>query len=88
MATDTVILRNDHWESVTVEVFMGNEADPEANASLGTRNLALNEDWTIYSEAQDIFYRRDNDPDYPDGTMTDFTHRPCYGNGETYEESI
>lgn len=88
MPTDTVILQNTNWNSVNVEVRKGNYDNAESNPSLGSRTLTRNSDWTIYSDGEDIFYRRDTDPDHPNGQWTSWIHRPCYGQGHTYEENI
>ena len=88
MPTDTVILTNTRWNRVTVEVRKGNNSNAESNPSLGSRTLNRNIDWRINSEGEDVFYRRDSDPDHPNGSMTMWTHRPCYGNGQTYQENI
>ena len=90
MATDTVILRNESWNSITVEALMGNKGVVEENAPVdgSPRLLYLNEDWVIESNGEDVYYRRDADPDNPDGIMTNWSVRPCYGNGETYVEDL
>lgn len=90
MAIDTVILRNKSWNIVSVEARKGNNTNPEENPPVedSPKTLNLNQDWIIESDAEDVYYRRDADPDNPDGTMTDWTLRPCYGNGETYIEDL
>lgn len=90
MPIDTVILRNKSWNSMTVEARIGNNTVPENNplVSGSPKVLYLNNDWNILSDGEDVYYRRDADPDNPDGTMTDWSLRPCYGNGETYVEDL
>jgi hypothetical protein len=50
----------------------------ESNPSLGTRRLQQNEAWDIPSAGEDIFYRRDANPDHPDGRYTIWTHVPVH----------
>lgn len=88
MPTDTVVIVNKNWERVTVNARKGNFLDPNLNTDLGERELARNQNWTLYSDGESIHYRRDRDPGNPDGAMTDFVHRPCYATGKTYEESV
>ena len=88
MPTDTVIITDVNWNKVKVEAVKGNNADPNANPSEGSQTLSRNGDWKIYSEGEDVWYRRDTNPDHPNGQMTPWTHRPCYGNGQTYQENI
>jgi len=90
MPEDTVILRNVNWNRVKVEARKGNAGNIESNppVSGSPKTLQRDEDWVIRSNAEDVYYRRDTDPDHPTGEMSVWTHRPCYGNGETYEEEI
>jgi hypothetical protein len=90
MPTDTVILRNQSWNTTTVEARQGNLAGAENNPPVAgsPKVMHLNEDWVIYSDGEDVYYRRDADPDHPTGTMTDWTLRACYGNGETFIEDV
>ncbi len=85
---DTVILRNRNWRNVTVEVRQGDNSWPENNRWIGRRSLSTGEEWPVQSSGEDVWYRRDANPDNPDGNMTVWIHRPCYGNGATYVEEI
>lgn len=88
MPLDTVYLENESWKRVKVEAVMGNKTPPEANSSLGSEILIKGDKWKIDSNGEDIYYRRDADPDNPDGRMQVWTHRPCYGNGAVYHEKV
>jgi hypothetical protein len=84
MPTDTVVLNNDAWTQVYVEAQKGMNATPGQNASLGTRTLALNDQWTIPSDGDSVWYRRDADPDNHNGQLTPWVEQPCYATGQTY----
>lgn len=83
METDTVILHNESWARIQVQVKKGNNTDAESNPSLGSKTLQRDENWTILSEGENIWYRRDSMPDFPDGTWTYWTQVTCNGLGDT-----
>lgn len=87
-ARTIVILRNTHWARVKVEARQGNFQNPMQNRSLGSKVLKRGEAWTIETGRQDLFYRRDADPDHPNGRMNDWHHRPTYNKDATYTENI
>lgn len=88
MPLDTVYLENQTWNRVTVEAVIGNKTPPEANRSLGSRVLTIGASWQIDSNGEDIYYHRDANPDNPDGRMTIWNRRPCFGQGEVYHEKV
>src|SRR6185369_5775009 len=81
--TSTVILMNENWAKVTVEVRKGNNGEIEKNPSLGKKTLTKGQEWRIESQGESIYYRRDTDPDHPNGKMTVWTHRPVYNSKQT-----
>jgi hypothetical protein len=88
MPFDTVYLENQTWNQVNVESHMGNNSNPEANPSLGTRILTRGSSWQIDSPGEDIYYHRDADPDHPNGQWQVWTRRACFGNGSVYHEML
>jgi hypothetical protein len=91
MPVDIVYLENQSWRRVTVEAVRGSNTVPEENENLGSVTLddtENNNSWRIESNGLDLYYRRDANPDNPDGSMTLWTHRPCYGNGMEYHERV
>jgi hypothetical protein len=70
-----ITLHNRDWNAgVNVEAHQGMALDPNLNQSLGTRRLLFESDWVIDSGTDDVQYRRDTDPDHPDGNMTEWTN--------------
>jgi hypothetical protein len=66
-------LHNRDWQNgVNVEARQGSHIVPEQNPSLGTCWLQYNENWVITSGTDDVFYRRDTDPNNPNGNMTEW----------------
>jgi hypothetical protein len=70
-----ITLHNRDWHAgVNVEAHQGMSFDPNQNPSLGARLLSYQSDWVIDSGTDDVQYRRDANPDHPDGTMTVWTN--------------
>jgi hypothetical protein len=88
MATDTVILANDSWDKVQVQVTKGNNTNAESNPSLGSRTILRDDNWTILSDGENIWYRRDSNPDNPDGSRTYWTLITCNGLGDTINVTL
>jgi hypothetical protein len=83
MATDTVIWTNVNWPQATIEIRLGNDATPTNNPVVAKPTLQQNETHPEQSDGVDFYWVRTDPPS--DGV---YIHRPCYGNGETYNESI
>ena len=64
-----------------MEVRLGNAAVVEDNPSLGTKDLDLETGltWNVSSQAENVYYRRDADPDHPNGQMTQWYERDVSG---------
>ena len=65
-----VVLTNQSWNVVNVEVRRGGEPECGKNAAFETRQLLYQESWEIPAPDVDVCYRRDIDPDLPDGSWT------------------
>ena len=65
-------LHNPAWDRVTVEVRRGNADSCDDNTPYQTKDMTLDETWEIEHDDQDICWRRDRDPQFPDGQMTDW----------------
>lgn len=83
MPTDTVHWNNEDWDSVTLEVRKGNDPTPAQNPIHATPTLSRGETHTELSDATDFWWFRTR----PAGDGA-YIHRPCYGNGATYEERV
>jgi hypothetical protein len=83
MPHDTVHWNNQNWDSITLEIRRGNASAPTDNPVVAEPTLARNDAHTETSEAEDFWYVRTDPPS--DGV---YIHRPCYGNGSTYDENL
>ena len=69
----TLALYNQFWtKGVNIEVDFGDGADSAVNPSRGIRQIAYQADWRVLTAAN-LRYRRDLNPDNPDGQMTGWT---------------
>lgn len=77
--TETIMaifnLYNRTWANgLNVDVVIGNNPDCSRNRPLGAKNLTFNgAPWPIDVGTSDICYRRDRDPDNPDGSWNEWT---------------
>ena len=83
MPQDTVNWNNNFWDSTTIEIrtdhYIGN---PTKNPVVTTVTLARGGKHTEVSNGDGFYWIRL----YP--SSINYVHRPCYGNGDTYEEEI
>jgi hypothetical protein len=80
----SITLHNRDWQNgVNVQAQRGPYLDPNQNTDLGERQLQYNADWIIDSGTDDVQYRRDTDPDHPDGTMTPWTNLSSVNGDQT-----
>ena len=87
--TSIVNLHNRSWDQVRVQVRMGNRVNPDENRLLGIFILRRGEFRSIPCEREDVWYRREKNPNNPDGEWTKWVHRPCYeGKPQTYDEYL
>jgi hypothetical protein len=74
-----VELTNSRWSAVNVEVRRGTESDCGLNAAFETRELDRGETWAIPVPQGDLCYRRDRDPDHPNGEWSSWRRVPPSG---------
>jgi hypothetical protein len=83
-----VHLINEDWDQVNVEVRRGNETDCALNAAFETKLLARGDEWVIPAPGVDVCYRRDADPDHPNGQWTEWRRVDTSGGGEITETIV
>jgi hypothetical protein len=57
----TVILQNNHWDSVSIQVKQGNYANPDQNPDMDQATLAKHES-VSYDTMENIMFRRELQP--------------------------
>jgi hypothetical protein len=73
----TVSITNTYWNSINLQVRTGNNPNPENNPIVYNNPLARGQ--TVpFTFPVFLFYRRDANPDYPNGTFTGWTQ--CFTN--------
>ena len=82
-AESNVVLVNKQWEMVNVEVRRGNEPDCANNATFETKKLFRSDKWSIPAPSVDVCYRRDRDPDHPNGQWTNWRKVSPTSSGDT-----
>jgi hypothetical protein len=71
----TVNLHNNAWNAgIRTEVHVGNNQDPDLNASQGIRVVNLGDQWSI-TAAENVQWRRDQDPNTPTGQWTEWNEK-------------
>jgi hypothetical protein len=79
-------LRDNAWNTVKVEVREGNFQNCDQNGSLETRTMHRGETWPI-SSYNIVCWRRDSDPDHPNGTWTGWTQQSVFAD-HTYDANV
>lgn len=79
-----ITIRNRVWNRVNVEVRKGKSDNPDQNASQGTQVLQKNGAWSVPCKADEgyVWWRRDPDPDHPNGSWADWNKKACWGRSE------
>src|ERR1700755_448186 len=79
----SVILVNNAWSRVTVEVRKGKNDDVNQNPGYETRAIGKGK-WSIPCSSDEgyVWWRRYADPDHPNGQWTGWTRKACFGKDE------
>jgi hypothetical protein len=76
----TITLTNAVWnDGVSVVVHVGNGAEFDKNPSKGQIFLVRNASWAVECGAENLQYKRDLNPESPDGRMSGWTEIPNSG---------
>jgi hypothetical protein len=70
------VLINDAWHNgVNVQVRVGNDiSNPEGNPIVKSDKMSFQESWPFDTGSDDLFWRRDSEPDSPDGNWIAWQH--------------
>jgi hypothetical protein len=75
-----ITLKNAAWDhGVHVVVHVGNGPDAEKNPSKGQIYLVRNASWAVDCGPENLQYKRDLDPNSPDGRMSAWMEIPNSG---------
>ena len=79
----SLTLVNNSWNRVTVEVRKGKFDDVNQNSPFETRAMGKGK-WTIPCSSDEgyVWWRRDADPDHPNGQWNGWTRKACFGKDE------
>ena len=80
-----IVLQNLTWaKGVTIDTRMGSDPNPENNPSHGQAHLGQGTSIVLMPPPnQDVFWRRDKNPDNPDGKYTDWKRQSASDTSET-----
>lgn len=83
-----VILHNRIWHrGVRVQIRQGNNANAELNPLVWDGRIPDGGSQSIQSDGEDIYFRRERDPDHTFTGWQIWTHRPVYDDPK-YDEDI
>ncbi|HVX00388.1 MAG TPA: hypothetical protein VHA52_08145 [Candidatus Babeliaceae bacterium] len=71
-SASTVTITNKFWNSMHLQVREGNQSNPEANPMVFDGILPRDQSFSRQFPVL-LFYRRDANPDHPDGRFTNWT---------------
>ena len=80
-------LRNNAWNRVTVERRLGVVTNCDLLTATESRQMTRNEVWSTTTDFGRICWRRDNNPDQPNGTWTTWTARDLTP-GKEYDDNL
>jgi hypothetical protein len=85
-----VTIHNPSWNHVTVEIRVGNGGDCPQNAPYGngTFQLTLGGSLPVTTNGEDVCWRREADPDHPNGAWTDWTRQSVGSPTSAYDVNL
>lgn len=70
---------NKYWNNLHLQVRVGNQSNPESNQLVQDVTLGRNQSVTVDYDVL-CYYRRDSNPDEPNGSFTTWTSTGCFSN--------
>ncbi|WP_157650676.1 hypothetical protein [Burkholderia ubonensis] len=84
-----VHLQNSAWSSVNVEVRRGNAGSCDQNPVVNKTAVPKGGELVVDSNGEDVCWRRDTDPDHPNGQWTGWSNQSVFaGDGRDYYENL
>jgi hypothetical protein len=83
-----VILQNNHWNQVTIQVRKGDNADPMQNMEWGQFTLTRTDNVRIIPTTQNIQFRREMQPGSNNGQFSNWQNVAVFPNSQDLPREI
>jgi hypothetical protein len=83
-----VVIHNPSWNQVSIEVRVGNAGDCDQNRPYNTFHLARGGAATVTTNGEDVCWRRETDPDHPNGQWTIWTRQSVGSPTSHYDVNV
>jgi hypothetical protein len=81
MSTPITFVNRD-WASVSFQVRIGNNANPEQNPLSGQPTLQQGQTWSTASSGENVWYRREANPIAHDGNWQNWTNQAVFDDSD------
>ena|ERR1019366_2487773 len=83
-----VVIHNPSWNQVTIEVRVGNNGDCNQNIVYNTFHLTRGGAATVNTNGEDVCWRRETNPDHPNGAWTTWTRQSVGSPQSHYDVNV